>query len=338
MIVNSVFSIIRSENGNFAVTYKGNETHFNKEDVGEEEYNKTNNLYELLRNNPRGAMREKAMKSYLDITPEAEMPVFLRENGADTTIAGFPPTAAPVKEVSAKEKVTKAIKRLMNFFTEFSFTPSFRFVNTLSHLKSVSDMRTYVMNYFKLFDSAYTPEIVKKMDSAEFKAILADLVDVTPNVSPINTRLKVYYGPAGTGKTTLAQKEAENRCIVCNASMLPADLMEDFIFKDGNPDFNPSVLWNCMEEGKKIVLDEINLLPFDSLRFLQGIADGKTEFCYKNRAVHIKEGFQIIGTMNLSLGGITFGLPEPLVDRCAAITEFALSPEQLAMAVLTEGE
>ena len=185
MIVNSVFSIIRSENGNFAVTYKGNETHFNKEDVGEEEYNKTNNLYELLRNNPRGAMREKAMKSYLDITPEAEMPAFLREDGADRMIAGFPPTAAPVKEVSAKEKVTKAIKRLMNFFTEFSFTPSFRFVNTLSHLKSVSDMRTYVMNYFKLFDSAYTPEIVKKMDSAEFKAILADLVDVTPNVSPV---------------------------------------------------------------------------------------------------------------------------------------------------------
>ena len=116
--------------------------------------------------------------------------------------------------------------------------------------------------------------------------------------------------------------------------MLPAALMEDFIFTDGNPDFNPSLLWNCMEEGKVIVLDEINLLPFDSLRFLQGIVDGKTEFSYKNRTVHIHEGFQIIGTMNLSLGGMVYGLPEPVVDRCAAAKEFNLSAEQLAKAIV----
>jgi len=116
--------------------------------------------------------------------------------------------------------------------------------------------------------------------------------------------------------------------------MLPSDLMEDFIFKDGQPDFNPSLLWECMEEGRKVVLDEINLLPFDSLRFLQGIVDGKTEFYYKNRPVHIAEGFQIIGTMNLSLGGMTYGLPEPLVDRCAETREFVLTADQLAKAIM----
>ena len=116
--------------------------------------------------------------------------------------------------------------------------------------------------------------------------------------------------------------------------MLPSDLMEDFIFKDGNPDFNPSLLWDCMEQGKTIVLDEINLLPFDSLRFLQGIVDGKSEFYYKNRPVHIHEGFQIIGTMNLSLGGMVYGLPEPLVDRCSETKEFALTAEQLAKAII----
>jgi MoxR-like ATPase len=58
--------------------------------------------------------------------------------------------------------------------------------------------------------------------------------------------------------------------------------------------------------------------------------------------VHIHDGFQIIGTMNLSLGGMVYGLPEPLVDRCSDAREFMLSPEQLAKAIIgmetTEGE
>jgi MoxR-like ATPase len=111
--------------------------------------------------------------------------------------------------------------------------------------------------------------------------------------------------------------------------MLPSDLMEDFTFDDGKAAFHPSALARCMEEGKSIVMDEINLLPFDSLRFLQGIFDGKTEFQYKGHTVHIKEGFKVIGTMNLTVNGVAFGLPEPLVDRCEMIKEFVLNPEML---------
>ena len=183
-------------------------------------------------------------------------------------------------------------------------------------------------------DSSYVKEVGQKVKSAEFKQIIKDIAQYGTPTTHINTRFKVYFGPAGTGKTTIAQEESDNRCIVCNSSMLPSDLMEDFIFKDGNPDFNPSLLWDCMEQGKTIVLDEINLLPFDSLRFLQGIVDGKSEFYYKNRPVHIHEGFQIIGTMNLSLGGMVYGLPEPLVDRCSETKEFALTAEQLAKAIV----
>lgn len=235
-----------------------------------------------------------------------------------------------------KEVLLKGIKNLMNFFSEFSFIPSFRFTNTFAYMACQSRDRAieYVCNYFALMDSSYVKEVQQKVKSSEFTQIVKDIAQYGTPSSHINTRLKVYFGPAGTGKTTIAQEEAENRCIVCNSSMLPSDLMEDFIFKDGQPDFNPSLLWDCMEHGKTIVLDEINLLPFDSLRFLQGIVDGKTEFYYKNRPVHIHDGFQIIGTMNLSLGGMIYGLPEPLVDRCSEAREFALSAEQLTKAVI----
>lgn len=249
-------------------------------------------------------------------------------------------TAAPkTPGLTPKERLTRGINGLMNFFSEFSFTPSFRFTNTLAFMLQKDTTSTkaaldYIVNYFSLMDSSYKKEVSQKLKSAEFTKVLEDIQQYGAPEKHINTRLKIYYGSAGTGKTTLAQSESDNRCIVCNSSMLPSDLMEDFIFKDGNPDFNPSLLWNCMEEGKTVVLDEINLLPFDSLRFLQGLVDGKTEFYYKNRPVHIKDGFQIIGTMNLNLGGMTYGLPEPLVDRCCETREFVLTAEQLAKSIL----
>ena len=242
----------------------------------------------------------------------------------------------PVKEPSNKEILLDGIQKLMNFFTEFGFVPSFRFTNTFAFMacNGKTAAKNYVRNYFALMDSSYVKEVEQKIKSTEFDHIIDAFKQYGAPTDHINTRFKVYYGSAGTGKTTIAQQESENRCIVCNASMLPSDLMEDFVFTDGNPDFNPSLLWNCMEQGKTIVLDEINLLPFDSLRFLQGIVDGKTEFYYKNRPVHIAEGFQIIGTMNLSLGGMIYGLPEPLVDRCSDAKEFKLTAEQLMKSII----
>lgn len=246
----------------------------------------------------------------------------------------------PTPTRSKEEILVDGIKKLMDFFTEFSFVPSFRFTNTFAFMcaESLARAQTYVCNYFALMDSSYQKEVAQKVKSSEFKAIVNAVKQYGTPTTVINSRFKIYYGSAGTGKTTLAQTESDNRCIVCNSSMLPSDLMEDFIFKDGNPDFNPSLLWDCMEQGKTIVLDEINLLPFDSLRFLQGIVDGKSEFYYKNRPVHINDGFQIIGTMNLSLGGMTYGLPEPLVDRCSDAREFILSAEQLATAIIGRTE
>ena len=266
----------------------------------------------------------RAITDYVPMFPQA----LCEYLGIDNTV----PTAVLVP--SKEDLLNKALTDMIDFFSEFDFTPSYRFTNTLAFLATkATNAKKYIQSYFELMGSSYAGEVREKVKSAEFTQILKNIAQYGSPASHVNTRFKVYYGAAGTGKTTLAQTETENRCIVCNSSMLPSDLMENFVFKDGKPDFNPSMLWECMEQGKPIVLDEINLLPFDSLRFLQGIVDGKTSFLYKNREVHIHDGFQIIGTMNLTLGGVTYGLPEPLVDRCEDIREFKLTAAQLMGAV-----
>lgn len=240
------------------------------------------------------------------------------------------PPPAPMTEAERKKATIKGLSDLLKFCKEFEFVPNYRFINTVANCLAISpkDAKDYIENYFRLTDSPYANIIGSKMRSDEFNTILEKL-SLTAPTKNINDRFAIYYGNAGTGKTTQAQAECDGRCVVCNNSMLPSDLMEDFIFVDGKPSFKPSALWECMEQGKAITLDEINLLPFDSLRFLQGILDGKKEFLYKGHTVVIADGFKVIGTMNLVVNGAVFNLPEPLVDRCARIVEYKLTAQNL---------
>lgn len=228
-----------------------------------------------------------------------------------------------------------AIENLINFFSEFDFEPNFRFVNTFARMTNIKRTRAkeYVANYFALIDSPYQTAISEKMKSLEFTQ-LCDIFATIKVENQINKRFKLYYGSQGTGKTTKAIEEAEGNCMVCHSAMLPSDLMEDFKFVDGKATFTQSALQKAMIEGKKIVLDEINLLPFESLRFLQSILDGKKQFEYKGITIEIKEGFQIIGTMNLQVNGSIYSLPEPLVDRCEDIRCYKLTAENLLGALL----
>lgn len=233
------------------------------------------------------------------------------------------------------EALKTSINQLINFFTEFEFEPNFRFINCFAFAsnQSLKNARDYVTNYFKLIDSPDVNSIIEKIKSSEF----INIVDSFKNFLPtkrINKRFKIYYGSAGTGKTTRAMQEADGNCMVCHSAMLPSDLMEDFKFDNGKATFIPSALQNAMENGKPIVLDEINLLPFESLRFLQTILDGKKQFSYKGKTVHINDGFKIIGTMNLKVNGSTFCLPDPLVDRAEDIREFRLKADGLIGAII----
>lgn len=235
----------------------------------------------------------------------------------------------------AKENIKIGLQKLIDFFTEFSFEPNYRFVNTFAFAccDSKNRAREYVRTYFELTDSQFLFSIVEKMKSPEFNEICERFREVAPT-HRVNNRFKLYYGSAGTGKTTQAMKEANNNCMVCHSAMLPSDLMEDFKFVDGKADFQPSALQNAITDGESIVLDEINLLPFESLRFLQSILDGKKEFMYKGNLIKIADGFEIIGTMNLTVNGCTYALPEPLVDRCKDIRKYTLTADNLMGAII----
>lgn len=241
-------------------------------------------------------------------------------------------TSATTIDTAALEST---LQKLIDFFSEFSFEPNYRFVNTFAYAcqSSIDTAKNYVARYFELTDSQFMTSIVEKMKSTEFKEICVAFSTTAPT-HKVNSRFKLYYGSAGTGKTTSAMLEAENNCMTCHSAMLPADLMEDFKFVDGKAEFVPSALQIAMTEGKKIVLDEINLLPFESLRFLQTILDGKTEFIYKGKTVKIVDGFKIIGTMNLVVNGCTYSLPEPLVDRAEELRKYSLTAKNLVGAII----
>lgn len=234
----------------------------------------------------------------------------------------------------AKQNIRSVCTELINFFKDFEFEPNFRFINTLKkNSSSYENARNYICNYFKLTDNQFKDDVIEKTKSAEFKQIVQNLQVITTN-NTINNRFKIFYGSQGTGKTTQALKETNNVVMVCHSAMLPSDLLEDFKFEQGQPTFKKSVLWEAMENGTKITLDEINLLPFESLRFLQSILDNKQEINYKGQVIHIKDGFQIVGTMNLSVNGRIFNLPEPLVDRAIELKEYKLTAEQLMGALI----
>lgn len=225
-----------------------------------------------------------------------------------------------------------AVQNLQKFFSEFHFTPAARFINTMALQPTAAAARTYVTNYVKLINNSDSDSIAEKVKSAEFLQIAENII-ANPPKTKINNRLVIWYGDAGTGKTTKAIKENPGADVIpCNANILPDELMRTFDFNDanGHPVFKPSSLRIAMETGKTIIFDEINLLTFDCLRLLQTLTDSKDTITYNGELINIKPGFKIIGTMNLVVNDQVYNLPEPLVDRCAEIKEFTISAQTLA--------
>lgn len=244
-------------------------------------------------------------------------------------------SASSAQPVIDTAKIEQLMQKMIDFFSEFSFEPNYRFCNTFAYMcnQSRTAAKKYVNCYFELTDNQYFAQISDKINSMEFNSIIDEFASIVPT-KKVNNRFVLYYGSAGTGKTKTLMKECNGNSIVCHSAMLPADLMEDFRFVDGKAEFTPSALQIAMTEGKPIGLDEINLLPFESLRFLQSILDGKEQIIYKGNIINIADGFKVIGTMNLVVNNAVYSLPEPLVDRAENLAKYKLTASDLVHAIV----
>ena len=235
-------------------------------------------------------------------------------------------------EIKIEDLRKDCCSKIIKFFSEFTFVPATRFINTLSKFETQKEAKTYINNYMSLTDHPDKNEIAEKIKSTEFNDILKELFECRGD-KEINKRLEIYYGPAGTGKTTEAiNLYPDANITVCNELMDSDSIMKVFDFNDenGNPVFKPSQLQLDMINGKPHILDEMNLLPLNTLRFLQGILDSKEKINYEGKEIVIKEGFKIIGTMNLVVNGQVFSLPEPIVDRAQKLKEYTANEDLLA--------
>nr|DAO11546.1 MAG TPA: hypothetical protein [Caudoviricetes sp.] len=100
-------------------------------------------------------------------------------------------TSNPAQPKIDKKKIKNTLKKFIDFFSEFSFEPNYRFVNTFSYCNTISEAVEYTTRYFELSDSPYTNSIIEKMKSPEFNEIALELVNITPSTK-INTRFKLY--------------------------------------------------------------------------------------------------------------------------------------------------
>lgn len=233
-----------------------------------------------------------------------------------------------------------AVEKLNAFLSEFSFFRdgvSMRFINTFARAKDKASKEEFLKSYCAVAQMEDYPDLVEKMKSPEFKQV-CDLFKTTPSRS-VNNRLAVFYGSPGGGKTYAAEEACkvinggEYETMVCSPSMDASDMLYAYRldYETDKRGYVPTGLLKAMLAGRAVVLDEINLLPMEARMFLQNILDNKSKVSVMGVELPIKEGFFVIGTMNLETGMGMAPLPLPLVDRACVVKEFKTTAAQAAV-------
>jgi hypothetical protein len=237
----------------------------------------------------------------------------------------------------ANKNGVEAVEKLNAFLSEFSYFRdgvSMRLINTFARSLSPAG---YLESYCEVSNMEDLPELREKMKSPEFDKVVDLFAKFAPKA--LNKRFAVFYGSPGGGKTYAAveacKKINDGDCetMLCSPSMDAADMLYAYRFdyKSGKRGYVPTALLNAMLAGRAVVLDEINLLPMEARMFLQNILDNKSKVSVMGIELPIKDGFFVIGTMNLETGLGSSPLPLPLVDRACIIKNFRTSAEQAAV-------
>ena len=74
--------------------------------------------------------------------------------------------SAPAQPEIDKKKIKNTLKKFIDFFSEFSFEPNYRFVNTFSYCNTISEAIEYTTRYFELSDSPYTDRKSTRLNSS----------------------------------------------------------------------------------------------------------------------------------------------------------------------------
>lgn len=237
----------------------------------------------------------------------------------------------------ANKDGVEAVEKLNAFLSEFSYFRegvSMRLINTFA--RSLNP-REALESYCEVSNMEDLPELREKMKSPEFGKLLGLFDKFCPR--PLNRRFAVFYGSPGGGKTYAGEAACEKindgayETMVCSPSMDASDMLYAYRFdyKSGKRGYVPTALLKAMLAGRAVVLDEINLLPMEARMFLQNILDNKSKVSVMGVELPIKDGFFVIGTMNLETGLGSSPLPLPLVDRACVVKNFKTSAAQAAV-------
>ena len=252
------------------------------------------------------------------------------------------------KEKEKEEELMSQImastyKDFLNFFSETSFKPSIRMIDTLSRLNLKSG-QNYIKWFMELINHPDREVIVPKLKSDEWKNIHSQMLDiykkVGESIDPINSRLEIVYGPNGTGKTYDVIKEYQEKypdigVMACSSSMSSAeDLLQVFDFDEGGkPVFKDSPLTEAIKKDQPVILEEARLMQQSAMAFLQSLLDCKDYVDTCRGRLYIGPNFKVIMTMNLEVNGVVYELPEPIVDRAQVINKKEMNAD-LAASIL----
>ena len=284
---------------------------------------------------PDPSIVESTEESVDLIEDDEELERLLKEFDAEDDLLASGEVEIPPEEDKEKEKeelmsqMTSTYKDFLKFFSETSFKPSIRMIDTLSRLNLKSG-QNYIGWFMELINHPDREVIVPKLKSDEWKNIHSQMLDiykkVGKSIDPINTRLEIVYGPNGTGKTYDVIKEYQEKypdigVMACSSSMSSAeDLLQVFDFDEGGkPVFKDSPLTEAIKKDQPVILEEARLMQQSAMAFLQSLLDCKDYVDTCRGRLYIGPNFKVIMTMNLEVNGVVYELPEPIVDRAQVI-------------------
>lgn len=323
---------------------------------------------------------QAGLKYCLTTPAKSTIPVTLTTtttpNNTNNTIVGFnePKPSILLKPLPNKPVFVNPLvegeqlaKRWFNFLQDVATTNSFNLsARTYSViLKTIKNstpetmkeaVAEYIYNRYRF--SSYFAEganvIKDKMKSGEFAILVEDTKNLVENqlfkIATINSRLRIWVGKPGTGKTQEAirlaiEKNKELNLpdlyyeVSCKRTMEAEDMITRVTFPVGStgPVNCPQPLALAMDNGSICVLDEFSSILSSVIPDFQCLFDNQKYYITPDGVAHqIKDGFEAICTMNDIVNETPVIINDALLDRATEIRTFNFDPMTLNKYTVTD--